>query len=135
MSAPGELDIGEVVARTGVPITTLHVWEREGLIAPVGRSGLRRQYDAGVVDRIAMIVVGQRSGFSLAEIGRLLAPDAFASSGKQALADKLDELRTRRRQLDVTIAGLEHALACPHEIPTDCPTFCGMLDDVLPVDR
>lgn len=129
------LDIGEVVTRTGVPVTTLHVWEREGLIAPVGRSGLRRQYAADVIDRIAMIVVGQRSGFSLAEIGALLAPDAFASSGKDALADKLDELRARRRELDLAITGLEHALACPHTVPTDCPTFCGMLDDVLPVER
>ena len=133
MSTP--IDIGEVVARTGVPTTTLHVWEREGLITPVGRSGLRRQYDPGVIDRIAMIVVGQRSGFSLAEIGRLLEPDAFPESGKQALADKLGELRARRRELDLAIAGLEHALACPHAVPTDCPTFCGMLDDVLPVER
>ena len=129
------LDIGEVVARTGVPTTTLHVWEREGLIEPVGRAGLRRQYDPAVIDRIAMIVVGQRSGFSLAELAQLLSPEDFAVAGKQALADKLVELRARRRQLDLAITGLEHALACPHPVPTDCPTFCGMLDNVLPVKR
>ncbi len=133
MSAP--LDIGEVVARTGIPTTTLHVWERQGLIAPVGRAGLRRQYDPSVIDRIAMVVLGQRSGFSLAELAQLLSPDEFAATGKQALADKLTELRARRRQLDLAITGLEHALACPHAVPTDCPTFCGMLDDVLPVER
>lgn len=128
------LDIGEVVARTGVPTTTLHVWEREGLVAPVGRAGLRRQYGPGVLDRIALIVVAQRSGFSLAEIRELFEPTAFAE-GKGKLEAKLDELRERRRELDAAITGLEHALACPHPDPMQCPTFRGNLRDVLPVDR
>ena len=128
------LDIGEVVSRTGIPTTTLHVWEREGLVTPVGRVGLRRQYDHDVLDRIALIIVSQRSGFSLAEIRDLLAPDAFAE-GKARLEEKLAELRERRQGLDAAIAGLEHALACPHPVPTDCPTFRASLADVLPVDR
>lgn len=129
---PGEpLDIGEVVERSGVPVTTLHVWERRGLVEPVGRVGLRRQYAADVLDRIAVIVVCQRSGFSLGEIDVLLRPDAF-DEGKEPLVTKLGELRRRRAELDAAIESLEHAIDCPHGHPLDCPTFREGLALVLP---
>lgn len=128
------LDIGEVVRRSGLPPSTLHVWEKHGLIAPSGREGLRRQYDADILQRIAVIVVCQRSGFSLAGIAELLAPDAF-TEGKGRLADKLDELRRRQRDLAAAVTGLEHALACPAPSPIECPKFVSKLADVLPVER
>ncbi len=128
------IDIGEVVERSGIPTTTLHVWEREGLLAPAGRAGLRRQYAPEVFDRIALIVVSQRAGFTLAEIRDLLAPDAF-DEGKGQLEAKLDELRERRRELDAAITGLEHALECTHPVPTECPRFVSGLQSVLPVER
>ena len=128
------VDIGDVVTRSGVPVTTLHVWEREGLLEPVGRAGLRRQYAADVLDRIALIVVSQRAGFTLAEIRTLLEPDAF-DDGKGQLESKLEELRVRRSELDAAIEGLEHALACTHPVPTECPRFLAGLGSVLPVDR
>ncbi|MEO1060159.1 MAG: MerR family transcriptional regulator [Actinomycetota bacterium] len=125
------LDIAEVAAASGVPPSTLHVWERHGLVEPVGRAGLRRQYDDDVLDTIAVIVVCQDSGFTLTEIAELLAPDAFVG-GKQLLEAKLDQLRRRRAELDAAITGLEHALACPSPHPLDCPDFCGLLEGVLP---
>lgn len=128
------LDIGEVVERTGVPVSTLHVWEKHGLIEPVGRSGLRRQFDPMVLTRIALIVIGQRSGFTLAEMGELLAPKA-AAHRRTAYEDKLVELRARRAELDMAIEGLEHAIDCPHADALTCPDFLRILDDVLPVDR
>jgi len=126
------LDIGEVVRRTGVPTTTLHVWEREGLLNPVGRNGLRRQYAPGTIERIAVIVVCQRSGFSLAEIAELLQPDAFAD-GKGRLESKLCELRKRRAELDKAIQGIEHGLSCSYPSPLECPDFRAGLTNVLPV--
>lgn len=128
----GLLDIGEVVRASGVPVSTLHLWERKGLLVPADRAGLRRQYAPEVLNRIALIVVSQRAGFTLAEIAELLAHDAF-SGGKQLLATKLEELREHRRALDAAILGLEHALACPHEAPTECANFQRLLSGVLPV--
>jgi DNA-binding transcriptional MerR regulator len=128
------LDISEVVRRSGIPATTLHVWERHRLVEPVSRTGLRRVYSADVLDTIALVVICQRSGFSLAEIAQLLEPDAFAD-GKQRLVAKLDELRARRAELDHAIAGLEHALACESPSPLECDKFRRELTDVLPVDR
>lgn len=135
MTAPPEandhLDIGTVAERSGIPPSTLRLWEEKGLIAPVGRAGLRRQYEAHVLTTIAVIVVAQRSGFSLAEIARLLEPDAF-SIDKQLLQEKLDELRVRRAELDAAIDGLEHALACAAPDPIECSTFTSLLANVLP---
>lgn len=128
------VDIGDVVAQSGVPTSTLHLWEREGLIAPIGRAGLRRQYDEAILQRLAIIVIAQRSGFSLNEIRSLLTTSG-SSAGRQHLVDKLDDLRTRRAELDTAIESLEHALACTAPSPIECPTFLSQLEDVLPVQR
>jgi DNA-binding transcriptional MerR regulator len=128
------VDIGDVVAQSGVPTSTLHLWEREGLITPVGRAGLRRQYDEGILQRLAIIVIAQRSRFSLNEIRSLLTTSG-SPAGRQHLVDKLDDLRTRRAELDTAIESLEHALACAAPSPLECPTFLSQLDGVLPVQR
>ena len=54
-----ELDIGEVVKRSGVPASTLRYYEQLGLLQAVGRRGLRRQYDEQVLERLALIGLGQ----------------------------------------------------------------------------
>ena len=128
------LDIGEVVRRTGIAATKLHVWESRGLIEPVGRCGLRRQYGPDIINRIAVIVVCQRSGFSLADIAKVLKPDAF-DGGKGLLEAKLAELQQRRDYLDRAIDGIQHALTCQHRSPLDCPEFHEELAGVLPVAR
>ncbi len=126
------LDIGEVVAQTGVPPSTLHVWERRGLVAPVGRDGLRRQYDSRVVRRIGMIVAFQRGGFTLAEISELLA--ANDDDTRQMMRAKLAELRRRRDDIDVAIAGLVHGLRCAEPHPLECARFHDIATSLLPVD-
>ncbi len=131
---PRALDIGEVIAASGVPASTLHVWEKAGLVETCGRQGLRRQYPAEVLNRIAVIVLSQSVGFSLAEIAELLAPDAF-KSGKGLLEVKLAELLMRRDELEAAIEGLEHALACDSSSPHQCPTFVATLSDVLPATK
>lgn len=128
------LDIGQVVERTGVPVSTLHVWEKHGLIEPAGRAGLRRQFDPSVLTQIALIVIGQRNGFTLAEMGELLAPKAGVHR-RAAFEDKLVELRARRAELDAAIESLEHAIDCPHPDALACPDFLAVIDAVLPVDR
>ncbi|MCP3991800.1 MAG: MerR family transcriptional regulator [Actinomycetia bacterium] len=134
MTGDAHLDIGEVVELSGVPASTLHVWEKAGLLAPVGRKGLRRQYAGDVLERIAVVVVCQRAGFTLNEITDLVAPDAFAQ-GKAQIEYKLDELRHRQTELAEAIEGLEHALVCSEPSPLDCDGFRSKLSGVLPVRR
>ena len=47
-----DLDISEVAKRSGVPASTLRYYEEKGLIASIGRRGLRRLFDPGVLERL-----------------------------------------------------------------------------------
>ena len=64
------MDIAQVTRRSGLPPSTLRYYEERGLIAPIGRQGLRRQYDPKVLDRLALISLARAAGFSLEEIAR-----------------------------------------------------------------
>ncbi|EPJ5918581.1 MerR family transcriptional regulator, partial [Pseudomonas aeruginosa] len=70
-----QLDIGEVARRSGVPASTLRYYEEKGLIASSGRHGLRRLFDAGVLERLALIGLGRAAGLSLDEIAGMGAAD------------------------------------------------------------
>ena len=69
------LDIAEVSKRSGLPASALRFYEAKGLIASIGRRGLRRSFDARVLEQLALIGLGQAAGFSLGEIARMFAPD------------------------------------------------------------
>lgn len=121
------LDIGEVARRAGVPASTLRYYEEKGLITPSGRHGLRRQYDPGVLERLALIALGRSAGFSLDEIGRMFAPDGQPDLDRRMLAAKAEELEARMRELAVLRDSLRHAAACPAPSHMECPTFRGLL--------
>ena len=84
------LDIAEVSRRAGLPASTLRYYEERGLIASVGRAGLRRQFDPGVLQRLALIALGRTAGFSLDEIVLMLAPD-----GQPGAARHLGDVQVR----------------------------------------
>jgi MerR family transcriptional regulator, redox-sensitive transcriptional activator SoxR len=68
-----ELSIGEVAARSGMAASAIRYYEGEGLLArPARRSG-RRVYDESVLDRLGLIDLAKRAGFTVAEIKRLVA--------------------------------------------------------------
>ncbi|MFI6012789.1 helix-turn-helix domain-containing protein [Streptomyces sp. NPDC051243] len=122
-----DLDIAEVARHAGVPASTLRYYEERGLIASTGRRGLRRQYDPGVLERLALIAMGRTAGFSLDEIARMFAPDGRPDLDRQALATKADELDRRIRELTVMRDSLRHAAACPAPTHMECPTFRRLL--------
>jgi DNA-binding transcriptional MerR regulator len=94
-----DLDITEVAQRSGVPASTLRFYEEKGLIASVGRRGLRRLFDPAVLERLALIALGRASGFSLEEIARMFAADGRPRIDRQMLAAKADELDKTIREL------------------------------------
>jgi DNA-binding transcriptional MerR regulator len=53
------MDITEVSQRSGVPASTLRFYEEKKLIASIGRRGLRRLFDPGVLERLALIALGR----------------------------------------------------------------------------
>lgn len=126
------IDIGEVRARTGLPASALHYYERRGLIRSVERAGLRRQYEADTVERLAVIVLCRRGGFSLEEIAGLLATGG-EPAWKDLVQAKLTQLRSQISSLRSIERGLTHALACPSDNVLRCEHFRAELDAVIPV--
>ena len=117
------LDISEVSTRSGLPSSTLRYYEERGLIASVGRRGLRRLFDPEVLDRLALIALGRSAGFSLEEIARMFAAGGPMQIDRAQLSAKADELDRSIRVLSAMRDGLRHAARCPEENHLDCPKF------------
>lgn len=117
------MDITEVARRSGLPASTLRFYEEKGLIASIGRRGLHRLFDPGVLERLALIALGRSAGFSLDEIALMFAPDGRPSIDRQMLAAKAEELDRTIRRLTEMRDGLRHAAACRAPSHMECPTF------------
>jgi DNA-binding transcriptional MerR regulator len=111
-----------VARRSGVSAATLRFYEEKGLIATVGRHGLRRLFPANVLERLALIALGRAAGFSLDEIARMFTPEG-PRIDRQMLAAKADELDGTIRELTAMRDGLRHAAACRAPSHMECPTF------------
>jgi Cu(I)-responsive transcriptional regulator len=70
----GVISIGEAASRSGVPPKTIRYYEEIGLIAPTERLENRyRAYDENDVQTLRFIRRSRNLGFSLKEVGALLA--------------------------------------------------------------
>jgi DNA-binding transcriptional MerR regulator len=125
------MDIGEVRECTGLSAAALRHYEQQGLIVSTGRAGLRRQYDDDVIERLAVISLCQRSGFTLAEIGEILRRTK-GSEWKVRAKAKLDDIQQRIHSLEEARDGLRHALECPSPDIMRCEHFRSRLDAIYP---
>jgi DNA-binding transcriptional MerR regulator len=105
------VDITEVARRSGVAASTLRFYEQKGLIASIGRRGLRRVFAPNVLERLALIALGRAAGFSLAEIARMFAPDGQVRIDRQMLTARAEELEKTISKLSTMRDGLRHAAA------------------------
>lgn len=117
------IDIAEVARRSGVPASTLRFYEHKGLIESLGRRGLRRTFDADVVERLALIALGRSAGFSLDEISRMLGEHDSPQIDRSMLVARAEEVDRMIRRLAALRDGLRHAAACPAPSHAQCPTF------------
>lgn len=67
-----DLSVGEVAARAGVAVSTLHFYETKGLIQSWRSRGNQRRYPRGVLRRVAVIRIAQEVGIPLSEIAETL---------------------------------------------------------------
>jgi DNA-binding transcriptional MerR regulator len=121
------MDIAAVAKRSGVPASTLRYYEEKGLIASVGRHGLRRMFDAGVLERLSLIALGRAAGFSLDEIASMFGADGRPDIDRKVLAAKAKELDRTILRLSALRDGLRHAARCPAPSHMECPTFRKLL--------
>jgi DNA-binding transcriptional MerR regulator len=121
------LDITEVARRSGVPASTLRYYEEKGLIASIGRRGLRRLFDGRVVERLALLALGRASGFSLEEMAHLFSGNGKPRIDKKLLAAKAEDLDKKIMELTAMRDGLRHAVDCRAPSHMECPTFQRLL--------
>ena len=121
------MDIAEVAKRSGIPASTLRFYDEKGLIVAIGRRGLRRVFDAGVLERLALIALARSAGFSLDEIARMFAPDGRPQIDRAALAAKAEQLDETIRKLSAMRDGLRHAAVCSAPSHLECPKFRRLL--------
>ena len=112
-----------MVRRSGVAASTLRFYEEKGLIASIGRRGLRRLFSPGVFERLALIALGRGAGFSLTEIALMFAPDGQVRIDRKMLTAKAEELDKTISKLGVMRDSLQHAAACPAPSHMECPNF------------
>ncbi|WP_068020829.1 redox-sensitive transcriptional activator SoxR [Nocardia mexicana] len=67
-----ELTPGQLSERSGVAVSALHFYEREGLISSRRTSGNQRRYSRETLRRVAFIRISQRVGIPLSEIRKAL---------------------------------------------------------------
>lgn len=122
----GFLSVGEVAKRSGVAVSALHFYEAQGLIASVRSTGNQRRYPRGMLRRIALIKVAQRTGIPLAEIkqalealpmGKPVTPEDW----KRLSQSWRDNLETRIRLLTALRDQLSECIGCGCLSMQDCP--------------
>jgi DNA-binding transcriptional MerR regulator len=132
MSDDGLVPIGVLARRTGVATSALRYYERIGLLSPTARAGRRRHYTASSAERVALIRLYQDLGFTLEEIGRMLAAKSQGRRGWGDLAErKLAELDARIADARRAKELIQGALECPHRDLLTCPSFRSALEAQL----
>lgn len=107
--------VGQLAARAGVSVATLHFYESKGLIQSQRSAGNQRRYPREVLRRIAFIRAAQKVGFPLAQIAAALrtlpsmrTPDKddwarLATAWREDLELRMRQLAQLRDQLDSCI--------------------------------
>lgn len=123
---PRDLSVGEVAARSGVAVSALHFYEREGLIRSWRSEGNQRRYPRGVLRRVAVIKIAQRTGIPLASIKQALAAlpnerTPTADDWKRLSEGWREELNERIRKLTQLRDRLTGCIGCGCLSVRECP--------------
>jgi MerR family redox-sensitive transcriptional activator SoxR len=126
------LTVGEVAARSGVAVSTIHFYESKGLIGSTRNAGNQRRFERAELRRIAIIKVAQRAGISLSEIrdafsglptNRAISAKDWARLSKRwkkDLEERIGRLEELRDQLSDCIGcGCLSLDSCPLRNPMD----------------
>ncbi|OKH88851.1 redox-sensitive transcriptional activator SoxR [Thalassospira sp. TSL5-1] len=120
------LSVGEVAARTGVAVSAIHFYERQGLIHSIRTQGNQRRFNRGVLRRIGIIKVAQRTGIPLNEIREALSclpldRPPTARDWRHLSSRWRDDLNTRIEQLTRLRDQLGACIGCGCLSLSDCP--------------
>ncbi|RFA06487.1 heavy metal-responsive transcriptional regulator [Subtercola boreus] len=118
--------IGNLAHATGVSAQTIRFYERQGLLpSPDRETNGYRQYNAAAATRLRFIRASQTAGLTLTDIGSVLAlrqaGEVPCEHVTALLTGKLEDVRTRQRELALLETELENALDASRQLdPADC---------------
>jgi DNA-binding transcriptional MerR regulator len=127
------LRIGEVARRSGVGVEALRFYERRGLLGrPARTESNYRVYDESVLGRLDFIRRAQAVGFTLDDIGEILAESADGRSPcrhvRELARRKLEEVDARIAELRRHRADLARTLAEWDERGEEAGHVCGLIE-------
>jgi MerR family transcriptional regulator, copper efflux regulator len=121
--------IGEVAREAGVSRDTVRLYTRLGLVTSTARragSRLYADYDPSAVDLVKGIKIAQSTGFTLAELGPIVAAYVTDSLDdarqRELLAAKLGQIEDKQQQLGQMSEFLRaklNDLGAPHQHECD----------------
>ncbi|WP_245848459.1 redox-sensitive transcriptional activator SoxR [Actibacterium ureilyticum] len=128
MSRLSDLSVAEMAERSGVAVSTLHYYERAGLIESWRNGANHRRYDRTQLRRVAIIRVAQSVGLSLAEIRGVLGTlprdravtAADWSRAAQPWQDRLDQQIALLQKLRDQMG---HCIGCGCLSLENCPLY------------
>jgi len=113
----GALSAGQLATRSGVAVSTIHFYDKTGLIRGWRSSGNQRRYGRDVLRRVAVIKVAQRLGIPLTTIRN--AMDALpggrtptAQDWKRLSAEWRTDLKRQIRILQKLSRELDGCIGC-----------------------
>jgi MerR family transcriptional regulator, copper efflux regulator len=121
------MNIGDAAAASGVSAKMIRYYESIGLLPPARRSDAGyRLYDEDDVHSLSFIRRARDLGFSVEQIGELLAlwHDQSRASGdvKRIALDHVDELEQKIRTMRAMVRTLKHlASTCHGDDRPNCP--------------
>lgn len=109
----GSMTIARLGAAAGVGVETVRYYQRRGLLEVPASAGAVRRYDEGDVRRLLFIRRAQAAGFTLDEIGELLALDRTEDRARvrELAAERLAALDIRIQELEQSRAALDRLRA------------------------
>ncbi len=129
------MKIGELSSLSGLSVDTIRFYEKQGLIPPPRRTDANyRMYDADTPRRLIFIRKARDLGFTLQEIGQLLAlsEDGHAGAGdvKERAQAKLRDLDRKISEMKAMRLSLEKLVStCSGDGPSyECPILAALTE-------
>lgn len=128
MTRKAMLTIGKLAREAGVSVETVRYYQRRGLLDQPSKPemGGYRSYTGNDVGRLRFIKHAQQMGFSLSEIGELIAhvEDTNCHATKVLAEKKLKTIETQLEALEKIRETLKDLVtACRRDCPTACPVI------------
>ncbi|HEX8125646.1 MAG TPA: MerR family transcriptional regulator [Allosphingosinicella sp.] len=120
------LDIAEVVRRTGLSARALRFYEARGLLKPLRTASGRRVYGPAELEEVNRILALKKAGLTLAQIqrlggGRPLDLEALVAAQLEAIEARSAELAKAKTLLTFIQSRIERGE------PIDSETFCSLI--------